>query len=134
MNKEISEPYQNFSAAAGNQTMTGTSTLTSIPTNIKYRDSVAIQLQWTGTPTGTFSVQGSLDYSPGLPQTAAPPGGANPGTWTPITLSPAPVASGSSGVILLNLNQLAFPWIRVQYTNASGTGVLTGYISAKSLG
>lgn len=131
MNKEISEPFQNFTSVTG-QAMTGVATLTSIPTNIKYRDSVAIQLQWTGSPTGTFQVEGSLDYNPGLTQTD---GGANPGQWTPLTLTPAPVATGASGgLILLNLNQLAFPWIRVQYTNSAGTGTLTGYISAKSLG
>jgi hypothetical protein len=132
--KEISEVYQNFSAGLANQTMTGTAQLISAVTNIKYKDSVAIQLKWTGTPTGTFTVDGSLDYNPGLPQSGAPPGGANNGTWTSLVLSPAPVASGAAGNILLNLNQLAFPWIRVTYTNASGTGTLTGYISAKSLG
>lgn len=131
MLKEIGESYQNFSALLNNQTMTGTNTLTSAQTNIKYKDSVGIQLQWTGTPSGTFQVQGSLDYNPGLPQSG---GTANAGTWTNITLSPTPGASGSAGQILINMNQLGFPWIQVTYTNISGTGVLTGYIMTKSLG
>ncbi len=111
--------------------MTGTTVLTSLPSNIKYKDSVAVQLSWTGTPTGTFAVQGSVDYNPGQPQSG---GGQNAGHWTAIPLSPPPIASGSADQILMNLDQLAFPWIRVVYTNVSGTGVLTGYISAKSLG
>lgn len=127
--KEVTPVFSIF--VAGNQTMTGTATLTSLPSNILYKDSVAIALNYTGTPNGTFSVQGSNDYNPGLPQSA---GTVNAGTWVALSLSPAPVASGSAANILLNLNQLAFPWIRVQYTNTSSTGVLTGNIVAKSLG
>lgn len=133
--KEISEVFQNFSAALSNQTMTGTATLTSAVSNIKYKDSVSMQFQWTGTPNGTFVVQGSLDYIPTVQQSGGTP---NAGTWIPIPVKDVsgnpPIAAGAAGQILCNLNQLGFPWIRVQYTNTSSTGVLTGYISAKSLG
>jgi hypothetical protein len=127
MPKSVSLPYQNFT----NASMTGTSTVTSAITNIMYRDSVSLELDWSGTPTGTFSVLGSNSYNPGLPQTD---GGQNAGTWTPITLSPAPVTSGSAGSLLINMNQLAFAWLQVKYTNTSGSGILNGWIAAKSLG
>lgn len=127
MLKEISPVYQNIV----NGVMTGTTVILSVPTNITYKDSIAIQLQWTGSAVGTFEVQGSLDYNPGAPQSG---GTANAGNWISLTLSPSPAASGTASQILINLNQLSFPWIRVKYTNASSTGTLNGYISAKSLG
>lgn len=137
MLKEITQVYQNFSALLGNQTMTGTNVLTSAVTDIRYKDSVAIECEWTGTPNGTFAIQGSCDYSPSnsAQGTAGPP---NTGTWVTLPTTDvngvALAATGSSGNFLANLNQLAFPYIRVQYTNTSSTGVLTGYIAGKSLG
>jgi hypothetical protein len=131
--KEIS--YSSLPQLFNGASMTGSATLTSNVTNVMYRDSVAIQLQWSGTPNGTFYVQGSLDYNPGTPQSE---GGVNAGTWTTVPVvdvnNNPPVASGSAGSILINMNQVAFPWLRVQYTNSSSTGTLTGYVGAKSLG
>lgn len=112
--------FQIFTAGV----MTGTNVLTSTVTNIQNLDNVAIELIWTGTPNGTFTVDGSLDYA--LTNGAA-------GTWVSLTLSPAPAAAGSASNALINLNGLAFPWIRVTYTNASSTGTLTGYISGKAV-
>lgn len=128
--KEISEPFQVITNGA----MTGTTVITSLPTNIKYRDSVAYQAKWTGTPNGTFSVEGSVDYNPNLPQAQNPVGTTASATWTPITLSPTPAATGSAGNFIINMNQLAFAWIRLVYTNTSSTGTLQAYVTAKSLG
>lgn len=115
--------------------MTGTAILVSLPTNISYKDSYAIELVWTGTPTGIFAVQGSVDYNPGLPQSA---GTANAGNWVNIPVvdvnNATPTAAGAAGVSLINMNQLAFPWIRVKYTNSAGSGSLTATIFGKSLG
>lgn len=133
MSKSVTDPYPVFSAALGNQTMTGTNVLTSVVTSIKHRDTVAYQLQWTGTPAGTFGVQVSNDYNPGLPESAQGSGALNNGTWTDVTLTPTPTTSGNtSGTI--NLTQLGSVNVRCIYTNASSSGVLTGFISAKSLG
>lgn len=128
--KAISEPYKVITDGA----MTGTAVVTSLPTNIKYRDSVAYQAKWTGTPNGTFTVEGSVDYNPNLPQAQNPTGTTASATWTPVTLSPVPVAAGVAGDVLINLNQLSFAWIRLVYTNASSTGTLQAYVMAKSLG
>lgn len=101
---------------------------TSSAVGIQYLDNVAIQLNFTGTPTGTFAVQGSLDYSQTSTGTVI-----NAGNWIPLTLASSPVASGAAGTILLDLNQLSFPWVRVVYTRSSGTGTLDSYISAKAV-
>lgn len=129
--KQVSPPYQNFTSAS----MTGTATLTSSVTNILYRDNISIELDWTGTPTGTFFIEGSNSYNPGIPQAGGGPDGpASTGTWTALTLSPNPVAGGSASNLLINLDDLAFAWIRVRYTNSAGSGTLNGWIAAKSKG
>lgn len=109
--------------------MTGTSTLTSPVVQINYLDNVGVQLHFTGTPTGTFQVQVSADHA------QDPQGNVTvAGNWVPVNLSPAPVASGSADDIFIDLNQLSAPWMRVQYTNSSGTGTLDGWVTAKSIG
>lgn len=133
--KNIIPIYQNFSPALGNNIMTGTNIVLSPPTDILRKDNVSYQLTWTGNPVGSFAVQGSIDYNPGLPQSG---GHFNAGTWTTVPVvdqnGAPPTASGSAGQILMDLTEFSFPWIRIQYTNASGAGVLTGYISGKSVG
>jgi len=136
MQKEVSQPFQNFT----NASMTGTTILFSPVTNILYRDSALVQLQWTGTPTGTFQIQVCSDYKPALTQTAGY-GAPNSGTWSVLPVqdpvagtdyTTIPTSVGSP--ISANLTQLAHAWLMVVYTNISGTGILNGYISAKSLG
>lgn len=112
--------------------MSGLITVTSLPTGIQYKDSVGYQFQWTGTPAGSFAIQTSADYNPGLPQSG---GAYNAGNWNSYSLSPAPVASGSGSYLAtVEISQCSMPWIRAQYTNSSSSGVLTGYIFCKSLG
>ena len=101
--------------------------ITSNPTNIQYTDNAAVQLNFTGTGVGVFSVEGSVDHAVNSMtnlQTVV-------GNWIPVTLDPVPVASGVDGQILIDMKELSFPWIRVVYTRTSGTGTLDGYISAK---
>lgn len=104
---------------SGNQDMTGA--LTSQAIALTQVDNVAVQLAWTGSPTGTFTVQGSIDYVP------LPGGGSslNAGTWTTITLPTTAATGGAAGTLLINMNDLGFPWMRVVYTPTSGTGTLT---------
>jgi len=127
MLKEITQQYQNIVS----QSMTGTATITSAVTDIRFKDSVSIQLQWTGTPVGTFYIEGSVDHFPVAMQSNGIP---NAGTWIPIALSIPLTATGSESQALLDLNQLSFPYIRVRYVNTSGTGTLNGFIFGKSLG
>lgn len=105
-------------------------TVTSGVADIRIFDNVGMQINFTGTPTGTFAVQGSVDY---LADAFNPAVVKNAGNWTALTLSPSPVASGAASTILLDLNQLSFPYIRVVYTKTSGTGTLNVYVSGKSV-
>lgn len=118
-----------FSAALGNQTMTGTNTLTSPVINLRFLDNLGVQLHFTGTPNGTFQVQVSGDHEQD-PQGVV----TVQGTFVPVTLSPVPVAAGAPDDIYIDLNQLSAPWVRVQYVNSSSVGVLSGFATAKSVG
>lgn len=135
--KNVVPVFQVFSSSLGNQTMSGTNTITSSVTNVVHKDNLCYELVWSGTPNGTFSVQGSVDYNPGLPQ-SEPDGAQSNGTWTSLpvldTSGNPPVASGSAGQILCDLNQLPYPFIRIQYTNSSGSGTLSGWVSGKAIG
>ncbi len=97
--------------------------ITSKATNIFYKDNVGIQLVWTGTVNGSFAVQVSLDY---VPDTGI-------GTWTAITLSPSPAASGSPGNWFIDLQGISGTFIRTVFTYSSGSGNLTGTITGKAV-
>lgn len=127
MVKNAGLPYQIFT----NASMSGTITVSGPITDLMYKDSAAVSLNWSGTPTGTFFVNGSVDYNPGLPQSD---GTINNGTFTTLALSPAPVATGSGGSsqILINMSPLAFRYMQISYTNSTGSGLLTGWICSKS--
>lgn len=101
-----------------------TTTLISPPTNIQNVDNVSIELDFTGTPTGTFFVEVSNTYDPRTNPTP---------TWIILALSPSPVASGAAGVIGIDYNQSGFQWIRVRYVPTSGTGTLDAYIGTKAV-
>lgn len=118
--KNVLFPYQIIS----NQVMSAD--ITSLVTDIRYLDNISIQVQWNGSPTGSIDVQGSLDYFQDTNGNVT-----NPGHWTG-GIATASTAGGSP--ILMNLDQLAFPFIRVVYTHgASDATLLTAYISGKAI-
>lgn len=102
--------------------------ISSAVTNIEFLDNIGLQLNFIGTPTGTFSVLVSMDYAEDNNRNVT-----NAGNWIPLTFSTAPQATGAPGNIYLDLNQLSAPWIQVQYTPASGSGTLQGFICGKML-
>lgn len=102
--------------------------VTSAISNIQFLDNIGFQLHFTGTPTGTFSVEISANYAQDSQGVVT-----NVGNWVALNLSSSPAASGAAGDIYLDLNQLSAPWIRVKYTFASGTGTLNGWIAAKEV-
>lgn len=104
--------------------MSGTSTLTSQITEIRGFDNIAYEVDFSGTPIGTFTVEVSNSYDPITNPNA---------TFVVLVLSPTPVASGSSGVIGIDINQSGFKYIKLTYTNTSGSGVLQAYISGKAI-
>ncbi len=117
-------PYRILTA--GDMSLTS---LTSQVTNIQNTDNIAIQANFTGAPVGTFSVEVSVDHAQDSQGNVT-----NAGTWNALTLSATPVASGSSGSVYIDLNQLSAPYIRLVYTKGSGTGTLNAFITAKRLG
>jgi hypothetical protein len=92
------------------------SPITSPATDIRYLDDIGVQLTWTGTPTGTFSVNVSTDKI----------------NWVPLTLPQSPVASGAPGSIYIDIFALSAPYIQVTYSG-TGAGVLNCNITAKAI-
>lgn len=108
--------------------VTMASNITSAVTDVRFIDNIAYQLVWSGTPTGTFSVQMSLDYAVGIGGTVT-----NAGTWINIPLNAATNPTGSSGSTNIFINQIPGPYLRLVYTASSGTGALTAYVSGKAV-
>lgn len=103
-------------------------TLTSLVTDIQFLDNICVELVFTGSPTGFFYVQGSVDYTQDGYGNVT-----NAGNWVSLNLYPAPVAPGGDDLILIDMNQLSFAWVRVLYQKASGTGTLNAFIGGKGL-
>lgn len=102
--------------------------ITSPVTNVQFLDNISIQLNFTGTPTGTFDLQMSDDYvqdSQGVVIDA--------GNWISIPGSSTASASGSADQIFMDINQVSSPWVRVVYTRASGTGSLDMFVTGKEI-
>lgn len=124
--------FQNI--VAGDASLTS---VTSTITNIEHLDNIGLQFSWTGSPVGTFAVQVSVDHAQDTngnvtvagSWTAIPLSYLSSGSMTTATTIPTSVGSP----IYVDLNQLSAPWIRVVYTKGSGTGTLTGYITAKTI-
>ena len=102
--------------------------LISAVVEIKNQDNIGVQLHWTGTPTGSFSVQISSDHEQDINGNVQVPG-----NWVSLPLNPAISASGSGDDAYVDLNQLSAQYMRVTYTAVSGSGVLDGIIVAKGV-
>ncbi len=130
--KAISEPQFVINSVS----VSGLSGVISSISNIKYKDSVSVQVVWTGSMQGVCTIDGSLNYSSGIPIQG--PFGANSGDWVSLILSNNAtsfnVGSSTLFPVLVNLNQLSFPYMRVTYTNSTGSGNISVYMMAKSLG
>lgn len=99
-------------------TMSGTSTIYSNVMPIGNFDNSGLEITWTGTPTGTISVMCSVSGQ----------------VFYALTFNPALAQPlGAGGGYLVDLNQVPFGLVMLQYTNSSGTGVLTAFIESKDL-
>ena len=101
-----------------NGVMSGTNTIYTQIVDVSRIDNCGLEVTWTGTPTGTFTVQVS---NSGINFYAL--------TFSPALAQPA----GSAGGYAVDLNQLPFKYFMLQYTNSSGSGVLTVYAQVKDL-
>lgn len=103
--------------------------VTSDVTIIQMIPYVSFTVVWTGTPTGTFSVEVSNDYSAGGINGAP----ANSGTWVALTLSTSVAAAGSADSAFIDIDGVAAYAIRLKYTRSSSTGTLNATIAGKVL-
>lgn len=116
--KKLLEPYHVMNAAGTPVSVSGTTTYTSRAINVKNIDNIGLQLIWTGTPTGTWTVM----HSP------------NNSAYDSITLSPVitqPAGSSGSWSVVLQLEP--YEWVKVQYVNASSTGTVDVIVVGKDL-
>lgn len=106
--------------------------ITSIPTNINRISGISYDVSWTGTPTGTFTVQVSNTYVQNEDGSTAVIG-----NWNDLPSSSFqgtyPVPAGSAGHGMLDVVGTECAWVRIIYTAASGSGNLTVVPAAKVL-
>ena len=81
----------------------------------------AIQVVFTGTPTGTFKLQGSCDP---IPQARVEV--QTPTNWSDIINSS--IAVSAAGNLMWNVSEIGYNYVRVVYTDTSG-GTSTAIIT-----
>jgi len=123
--KNVYFPYPIFG-----QAVSGDSVIISSVTQVLYHDNMLYQFKWTGTSSTAFYIQSSADYNPGTPMTG---GAYNAGTWDSIDLDPLPTTSSGSSYSV-NIQFLASPWIRAMAITSSGSGVISGFTTGKTVG
>lgn len=103
--------------------VSGTGTTYSDITEVSRILNPSYHLEWTGTPTGTFTVWGSNKDSP------------NPATdadWFSPPLAVAIVQpAGSASKDFIDLTGWPFRKVRLKYVNASGAGVINAHVAGK---
>ncbi len=102
---------------------------TSLITNVNMISILSYTLAWTGTPTGTFTVEVSNDYVPTQHGVLDP--AANTGTWVALVLSVTVAATGADGSAFIDVDTMGAAWVRLKYTRDSGTGAATATIAGK---
>lgn len=100
--------------------------LTSPVTNIQFLDLIGLELDVTGTPSGTIAVQVSASYSQDNNGNVL-----NAGQWT--TLTSQTITSGSPTTTYIDIIPTSAPWIRLTYTASSGSGTLNAFVTGKSV-
>lgn len=107
-----------------NQT-TMNANLVSTPIQLYQMFGYAIQLVWTGTPTGTFKLQASADPVPQGPPASA---STMPTHWSDIANSNQAVSA--AGTYMWNIPDAMYNYVRLVYTDTSG-GLSTAVITVK---
>lgn len=97
-------------------------TVNSVALGVPQMFGAAVQVEFTGTPTGTFKLQASSDT-----WTANPTPAQLPVNWTDVANSTFTVSS--AGNVMWNVSDIQYNWLRVVYTDSSG-GVSTAVVSA----
>ncbi len=114
-------------ATSINMVTTSTSTGVYLGQIIAY----AIQARWTGQPLGTIDLQVSNDIVKVDPLSLDP--AANVVNWTTYSgASQSLIGSGSAGSFVWNAPYAGYSWVRLLYTQSSGSvGTLNAIFSGK---
>lgn len=99
--------------------------LTSTSIDVRGWDNPQIELVSTGSPTGTFAVDCTIN-------SITPPGPVAQ-TWVALPLSPVPTLAGSASNIIIEINNTGCSYLRVRYVFTSGTGTVNAYARAKMI-
>lgn len=102
--------------------------LNSAPMQLQHMFGFSIQLVWTGTPTGTFKLQGSSDSVYVAPRNTLSP--ETPVNWTDIANSSEAVSA--AGSFMWNVSDAFYNFVRVVYTDAS-SGASTAAITVATM-
>ena len=94
--------------------------LASTPIRLDQHYGFTIQLAWTGTPVGNFTLEASNDNGSIEPNNTID----NVTHWTTIANSSS-AAGGAASNLMYNVNLAFYRWVRVVYTATSGSGTLT---------
>lgn len=116
--------------ASGGQSLAAS--FNSTATIIQQTDNIAYQINvTTSNSTGSFSVQGSVDY---IPRTFEAPG--NTGNWVTLSLGgDLLTVAAANDNMLINLSQVPFNALRIAYTSTvAGTGTCEIYVMTKQIG
>lgn len=93
---------------------------TSTTTNVLQSDIASIALEWTGTsPVGTLTVEAR---------------NGEKANFLELDFGSTISISGNTGDHIINLLEMPFTDIRLQYTAGSGTGNMTATLTMKSIG
>lgn len=68
----------------------------------------AVQIVFTGTPSGTVKIQASIDNV----------------SWADVSGTSTTVTTGAPSPIVINLNGQSYRFARVVWTNSAGTGTI----------
>lgn len=95
---------------------------TSPPLYFQQRESAIITATWTGTPTGTISLEYSSDFGHPNPE----PNGVGVTHWYPLdpTNTTFSIAGAAGTATWDRWTNVPF-WIRIVYVSGSGSGTLT---------
>ena len=96
-------------------------TIDSIALGVPQMFGAAVQIEFTGTPTGNFKLQASAD-----PWVANPTAAQVPTNWTDVADSTFTVSA--AGNVMWNISDIEYNWLRVVYSDTS-SGMSTAVIS-----
>lgn len=112
----MSQPYKIFDAAA----MSGTATIYSELISADNLQGLSSHFEWTGAPTGAFTMWASDKVTPNQ---------ASDADWVEVTGWSPTDPAGAAGKFRTDDNTTRAKWRRIKYVNAFGTGTLNAWVT-----